>query len=58
MPTALPDGALLRGELFQASHCDATDSIHNKCKSVNKNLKNSRNFSQNHLFCVGIFLMH
>ena len=58
MPAALPDGALLRGELFQASHCDATDSIHNKCKSVNKNLKNLRNFRKKGLFCVGFYGEH
>ena len=43
MPAALPDGATLRGELYQASHCDATISIHKKWKSVNKNLKNLKN---------------
>ena len=56
MPAALPDGALLRGELFQASHCDATDSIHNKCKSVNKNLKNPEIFREKSVFCEGIFV--
>ena len=58
MPAALPDGAMLRGELYQASHCDATISIHKKWKSVNKNLKNPRNFHENSMFCTGIFHKH
>ena len=45
MPAALPDGAALRGELYQASFDDATISIHKKWKSVNKNLRKSTEFS-------------
>lgn len=58
MPAALPDGAALRGELFQAPHGDATISIHKKWKSVNKNLKNPLNFHENSMFCTGIFSKH
>jgi len=58
MPAALPDGDMLRGELYQASFDDATISIHKKWKSVNKNLKNPLNFHENSLFCADIFLKH
>jgi len=58
MPTALPDGAMLRGELYQAPFDDATFSIHKKWKSVNKNLKNPLKFHENSLFCAEIFLKH
>lgn len=58
MPAALPDGAMLRGELYQTPRCDATISIHKKWKSVNKNLKNPPDFHKKSLFCADIFLKH